>query len=189
MMKTAVLTILIACFGAVDGLEAQKYFTRNGTIEFFSKTPIENIRAVNNSATSVLDTETGRLEFAVLIKGFQFPKARMQQDFNENFMHSSKYPKAVFKGTIDNWESIRIGDDGTHELMVSGDLTIRGVTKPLKTTAELTVEAGALSAHSKFMLEVSAFDIEVPSVVRQKIAEKVEVTVDVDYQALEGQDR
>ena len=168
----------------VNLVDAQKYFTRSGKITFFSDAPLEDIKAVNNSATSVLDAETGRLEFSVLIKGFQFEKAKMQQDFNENYMESSKYPKSTFRGNIQNWGEVDLGKDGTYELQVSGDLTIHGVTQPLETDAKLTVDGEQLSAHTSFMVKVADFDIEIPSVVSKKIAETVEVTVDVDYKPL-----
>jgi len=38
--------------------------------------------------------------FQVLNTGFKFDKALMQEHFNENYMESTKYPKASFKGII-----------------------------------------------------------------------------------------
>lgn len=49
-----------------------------------------------------MDASTGQLEFAVLIKGFQFDKALLEEHFNENYMESSKFPKSTFKGMIEN---------------------------------------------------------------------------------------
>lgn len=56
----------------------------------------------------MLDLATGKLEFAVLIKGFQFEKALMQEHFNENYLESNKFPKATFKGQIDNYTKIDV---------------------------------------------------------------------------------
>ncbi len=180
-MKKLLLFILIAAFAA-NGLMAQKFFTRDGNVSFYSDAPLEKIEAHNNSATSVMDTESGRLEFAVLIKGFQFEKALMQEHFNENYMESSKYPKAVFKGRITNPEAIDFGKDGTYTVRVSGDITIHGVTQPLETTATIVVKDGLFSAEAKFPLTVADFKIEIPGVVREKIAKTVVVTVKCDYQ-------
>ena len=51
---------------------AQKYYTKNGNISFFSKASLENIQADNNQVMSVLNTQTGDMQFSVLIKSFHF---------------------------------------------------------------------------------------------------------------------
>jgi hypothetical protein len=72
--------------------------TRTAKIQFFSKTSVENIDAVNKEATSFLNTKTGDVVFAALIKSFRFEKALMEEHFNENYMESTKFPKSDFKG-------------------------------------------------------------------------------------------
>src|SRR5215217_2371857 len=75
-----------------------KYYTKTGTISFHSSASMENIDAVNKSVTVLLDAGTGDLQFAVLMKGFEFKKALMQEHFNKDYIESNKYPKAEFKG-------------------------------------------------------------------------------------------
>lgn len=106
---------------------SQKYFTKNGTVSFQAGTALEDIDATNKSAASVLDAATGQIEFAVLIKGFEFRRALMQEHFNENYMESNKYPKAVFKGKITNLQSISFQKPGSYPAAVSGVLEIHGV--------------------------------------------------------------
>ena len=48
------------------------YFTRSGTISFFSSAPLEDIEAVNKQVTCVLDMGTGEVAFRVPIPGFTF---------------------------------------------------------------------------------------------------------------------
>ena len=59
-----VATILLFAAAA----SAQKVYTKNGLISFFSKTALENIKADNNQVLSVLNTQTGELQFSVLTK-------------------------------------------------------------------------------------------------------------------------
>lgn len=179
------ITIAIACLlmaGTV--LHAQKYFTREGKVAFFSSTPIEDIEAHNSKATSVLDTENGRMQFAILIKAFQFEKALMQEHFNENYMESSTYPKATFKGAVKNWDAIDISKDGEYPITVTGDMTIHGVTQPVESSGILKVSGGNISASSEFPVTVADYDIEIPSVVRDNIAKEVKVSVAIDYEPL-----
>ena len=89
--------ILILLLSHVTMVSGQKYFTKTGQISFNANTSIEKIEAINKSASCVMDVETGKIEFGVLVKGFQFEKALMQEHFNENYLESSKFPKATFK--------------------------------------------------------------------------------------------
>jgi len=182
MQKSSLLVLALLLAGTA--LSAQKYFTREGKISFFSDAPLEKIEAHNTSATSVFDAESGRVEFAVLIKGFQFEKALMQEHFNENYMESDKFPKALFKGRITNMDSLDLRTSGTYTAQVTGELTIHGVTRPLETTAQFTVKNGHISAFSSFEIAEADFDIEIPSIVRDKIARVVRVDVSVEYQEL-----
>ena len=79
MKKLFFLALLV--MGTAMTAQAQKYFTREGKITFTSEAPVERIEATNQSATAVLDAASGRLEFAALIKAFQFEKALMQEHF------------------------------------------------------------------------------------------------------------
>lgn len=163
---------------------AQKYFTRNGNISFFSETPIENIQAHNYKATCVLDKETNKIQWAVLIKAFQFEKALMQEHFNENYMESSKYPKSSFEGEIVGLSDLDLSKDGTYEMTAKGELTIHGVTKNIETPVTLTVNKGSFEGVSEFSVTIADYGIEVPSVVRENIAKVVEVMVSADFQEL-----
>ncbi|MBR9921289.1 MAG: YceI family protein [Bacteroidetes bacterium] len=182
-MKIQMLALGVLMLSAFS-VDAQRYFTREGEVDFYSEAPLEKIEAHNNSATSVLDISSGKLEFAVLIKAFQFEKALMQEHFNENYMESDEFPKSVFKGNIDNPEAVKWDTDGTYPVNVSGKLTIHGVTNDVSTTGEITIENGQISAHSVFVVAVADYDIEIPAVVRENIAKEVEIRVDVDYQEL-----
>ena len=164
----------------MGSISAQKYFTRSAKITFFSDARVEKIEAVNNSAISVLDASTGNMEFAVLIKGFQFQKSLMQEHFNENYMESSKYPKAIFKGRVNNWSEINLQKDGEYTANIDGEITVHGVTKKIETTATFIIKEGLISATSVFELTVADFKIKIPRVVRDNIAKKVAVTVSVN---------
>lgn len=181
-MKNALLALIVLSFSLQ--LSAQKYFTREGKVAFLSETPMENIEAHNTKATVVLDSESGKMEFAVLIQAFQFEKALMQEHFNENYMESDKFPKAIFKGQITNLETVNFGQDGSYPVNVTGELTIHGVTKTVSTTGIITRKGDQLSAASTFMVTVADYDIDVPGVVRDNIAKEVEVTVNAELAPL-----
>ena len=160
----------------------QVYYTKNGRISFFSKTSLENISADNNQVISVLNTETGVLEFSALNNAFHFPKAKMQEDFNENYMESNKYPKSTFKGTIADVSSIKSLKDGTYNVNVKGDLMIHGISNNITTPATITIKDGKISATSSFKVLLKDYKISVPTIVTNKIADNIEITVSCNYE-------
>ena len=106
-----------------------KLYSKDARVSFFSKTAMENIDAQNNKALCIWDTGSGQLEFSVLIKGFEFDRALMQEHFNENYMESDKFPKAVFKGVLVVATSFSLQANGTYNVSAEGMLTIHGVSK------------------------------------------------------------
>ncbi|MGB6037898.1 MAG: YceI family protein [Cryomorphaceae bacterium] len=181
-MKTLATIILVALTTA---LSAQtKYFTRNGTVTFFSSAPMEDITAENYNATAVLDAETGALEFSVLMKSFNFKKALMQEHFNENYVESDKFPKSTFKAKIVNMDEIDLSKDGSYPAKVEGEMTIHGVTQSMNPEGTIVVKDGAVNLESKFIVKPEDYKIEIPDVVREKIAKEIEVTVMADLEPL-----
>ncbi|MCB0515938.1 MAG: YceI family protein [Chitinophagales bacterium] len=186
-MKTRIVSFILGLFVIGLSLQAQnRVFTREGNINFFSKTSMENIEANNHKVAAVIDLTTGNMEFNVLMKAFEFEKALMQEHFNENYVESDQFPKASFKGKIHNIETLSLTQDGEYPVKVSGSLTIHGVTKEMVAPAVLIVKGGKVTnATSKFDVTIADYDIEIPSLVRDNIAEKVAVSVDLALQSLE----
>ena len=174
----AILFVLLVTPGA----SAQTYITRNGRITFFSKAPVENIEANNNEVTGFLDIKKGEVAFAVLIKSFKFQKALMEEHFNENYIESNTFPKANFKGTITGLGNINFFADGVYPVTVKGDLSIHGVTKNIEVPATVSVSQGKISANSKFSIKVKDYNIKIPAIVINNIAETISVTVDCKYE-------
>ena len=177
MLKTILLAV--SALFIFNGLQAQdKFFTKTGKIEFSSKAPMEDIEAKNKTLAGLLDTKTGMLQFTVLMKGFEFPKALMQEHFNENYIESDKYPRADFKGSITNNKDINYAVDGTYPAEVTGKLTLHGVTRDIKTKGIVKVENGKLQTNASFNVLLSDYQIKIPSVVKDKLSNNIKVMVD-----------
>ena len=157
-------------------LNAQKFYTKNAQIEFYSKAPLENIEAHNNTAACIIDQKTGQMQFSVLIKAFEFQKALMQEHFNENYMESDRFPKADFRGQIINNNEIDYNKRGTYNARVKGKLTIHGITKDVEATGTLSI-ADQFEISSVFTVLLSDYNISIPALVKDKISNTVKVTV------------
>lgn len=160
---------------------SQKYLTKNGEIRLYSETPLETVNPDNKQVNSALDITTGDFVFKVLMKSFVFEKALMQEHFNENYVESDKFPNATFQGKVTNIKSIDFTKPGSYDVQVEGDLTIHGVTRKISEKGNFTVESGdKIHGTSTFFVKPADYDIKIPSAVMGKIAESMQVIVDVE---------
>lgn len=166
----------------------QKFYTKTGKINFDATTPSspERIEGVNRTATCVIDTKTGAIQFAVLMKGFEFERALMEEHFNENYVETSKFPKAEFKGKIKDNEGVNYLKDGTYPVKVKGDLTMHGETKEVETEGKLIIQGGKISATADFNVKLSDFKIDIPGLVADKVAKTAKIGVSCSLELLKN---
>lgn len=176
---------LLLFFGtlfAISPIFSQKYFTKKGKIFFTSEAIFERIEAVTNEVIAVWDWDAGKFEFSVPIKSFTFEKALMQTHFNENYLESDLYPKAYFKGEI--IEKTLLDSPNHYRIRINGDLTIHGVTRPITDETVVEVLPERLKGEASFSIEVADYQIEIPWIVREKVAKVVDIAVKIDCEPL-----
>ena len=187
MKKVSFLTIIAAIVFTLFAFTppAGKLISSKVHIKFFSTTPAEDIQANNNTAVSTINTETGEVVFSVPMQGFEFEKALMQKHFNsDKFLDTKQFPKAKLKGKISNLAQINLEKDGTYQANVEGDLTIKGVTKPIIEKGTVTVKGNKIEAQSKFNITLADYGITfIKGKPASNIAKTVEITVHAEYQS------
>jgi len=171
MRMVRLITSIVFLFTATQ-LFAQQYLVNNGEISFFSDAPMEDITAINNKVSAVYDNDTKQLVFQLDIKDFIFPKALMQEHFNENYLESDIYPKSIFSGKV-------ISQDRKNTI-VAGDLTIHGKTNKIKVAGILKQEKNTVNISAEFIVKLEDYDIKIPTVVMYKIAEEIEIKVNIE---------
>ena len=182
MKKNVLLAGILLC--ALAGFSQTRYFTKNGLITFAAGTALEDIDGVNKSASSVFDVNTGQIEFGVLIKGFEFKRALMQEHFNENYLESDKYPKAVFRGRITNAGQMNFSKDGSYPVMVKGILEMHGVKKEIEAAGTMRVAGATVNANAAFDILLADYNISIPGLVKDKISKIVNVKLECSYSVL-----
>jgi YceI-like domain len=184
-MRIIITTIFTFLFA--NNITAQsKLFTKTGSISFFSKTNVENISAKNNKVLSVWEMATGNIEFSVLMKGFEFEKALMQEHFNENYVESDKFPKATFKGIIENSKTVSLVTNNSYTLKVTGTLTMHGVTKPVTTSTTIKINNGIASATASFNVLMADYNIKIPAAVSGSINKSIQISINIPAYAVLG---
>jgi polyisoprenoid-binding protein YceI len=182
-MKKTILILMIFLTGAIS-LQAQRYVTKNGFIKFYSDAPLEKIEAANRQVNAAIDIKTGDFVFKVLMKSFVFPKALMQEHFNENYIESDKFPEAKFIGKVTNLKEIDFSKDGIYPALVEGKLTIHGETKDIQAKGTFEIKQDKLDGNAKFNIVVADYKIKIPNTVVNNIAKTVEITVDITMDKL-----
>jgi hypothetical protein len=153
----------------------QLYYSKTAFIGFYSATPLEDIKGENSQAYAVIDIGKKEIAFTALVKGFIFPKELMQEHFNENYVESDKYPKTSFTGSYTG--EVNVTRNGSYPVQVKGQLRLHDVVHPVEMPAVIEVKDGMLIATARFMAKPGDFHIEIPSVVRDKIAREITVNV------------
>jgi hypothetical protein len=160
---------------------AQKYITKEGTIEIFSETSLFTIEAKNQKVASILDASNGEIVASTLVLSFKFREALVEEHFNENYMESNLYPKAQFKGKISNFNEINLTKDGTFDITIEGELTLHGVSLPLTTKGKITVSGEKITGSTEFMVSLEKYKIRVEERYKDRIKDEIKLTVNFNY--------
>lgn len=173
---------LLVCLIISSALFSQKMITRSGEIKFEASMPaFEEIASKNNTASCLFDAATGEIAVLALVKGFRFKIPLMEEHFNESYIESDQFPKATFKGKVSNFGTSKVTSTKT-SFDVEGDLTLHGVTKKVKTKITFVQSGEKLISTCTFKVKPSDYNIKIPSVVKSKIAESVEIALKFDLE-------
>ena len=174
MKRTIWLFVYLSSIAGIA--QSQVYLDRAGFASFYASTPLEDIEAQNKQVFAVIDMSKNELAFAVLLKGFLFKKQLMQTHFNENYVESDQYPKATFSGTYTG----DVNSNFTGNVTIKGSFTLHGVTRVLEMPATLQFKNNRLTGSAKFKVKPQDYKIEIPSLVKNKIASEVEVVININ---------
>jgi hypothetical protein len=163
--------------GTAIALNAQIYkaVPDGSSVSFFSKSPLEDITAVNKKSSIGLNTSTNDIQVGVTMTYFKFRKPLMEEHFNENYVESDKFPVCIFKGKI--LEAVDYTKDGENKVTVKGTMNLHGVTKDIEIPGTLTKKGNEILINAEFKIKVADYNIKVPSLYIQNIAEVVDVKI------------
>jgi polyisoprenoid-binding protein YceI len=180
MKKTILLAALVLTTGC---LFAQKKTTTSATIAFDASTSLDNLpKAENKTTIGAVDPQTGTVQFEATVKNFAFSNPMMQGHFNSaKWLSSDEFPKFIFNGKIVKLSEVKFSKNGSYDVDVSGDLTIKGVAKPVATKAKIVVKDGAFSVASDFSIKLSDYGITNVSIDAGKVANEPKITVNADF--------
>lgn len=169
-------TIILLLLLLALQIRAQRFIANNGEITFFSEAPLEDISAVNKKVSAVFDLTNNDLVFQLKISDFIFPKALMQEHFNENYLESDIYPKSTFVGSV--------LENKNGQTTVVGDLKIHGVSNRVKVDGIMIHRKESVSISAQFAVSLEDYNIKIPKIVMYKVAEEIDVKVNIELKEI-----
>lgn len=174
-MKTILLIAMLSITQIC--LSQENMISKSGTITFEASVPsFEEVKATNHSVTFVLNPITGEIASLALVKGFRFKVALMEEHFNENYMESDQYPKAIFKGKIDGFDPNKLTKT-PKIFIIKGTLEIHGKSREISVSAKISKSTARINLISNFSVNASDFNISIPSLVKSKVSNKIDIRI------------
>lgn len=179
MKKTSFWTLLLMHVSLISA--AQKYTVENSSVVFFSSSALENIKGTNSKSASIFNVATSEIAFSIPIGDFEFDRSLMKEHFNEKYLETEKYPKAKFQGLINGFDPTK---SGSQMITASGKLTMHGISKEVAIPAVMELRNNKIETGAKFIVKLADYQISIPQLMWQNIAEQVEVTLAFTYKPL-----
>jgi polyisoprenoid-binding protein YceI len=167
------LQLIISSFS----VKSQLYITTNGKVNFVSEAPLEIIKAASTKLTGILNASDKSFVFSVSMKSFNGFNSPLQKiHFNENYIESDKYPNARFKGKI--IEDIDFNKAGKYKVRAKGKFSVHGKENPMTIRCSILITKGQIKVNSEFVVYLKDHNIQIPTIVNQKLSEKINVSIE-----------
>lgn len=181
MKKITLLLFVICC--AAGFTNAQTYKTRDGNIYFNPNKDQSKKDYASNSkeATAVLKAETSEVALLVPMKTFHFNNALLEEHFNDNYLHSDKFPNATYKGKLVGFNKDMLTKDGVYNISSDGQITLHGVTKNFSSPVKLEVKGKTAIFNCVFKIKAEEYNIDIPGLVKPKLADETPLVANISF--------
>lgn len=179
-MKKSFLFLALITLSASVFAQVKK--TSSATVTFDATTPKDALpKAENKTVVGEVNTKSGQVGFEAAVNNFSFSNAMIQDHFNgEKWMNSAKFGTFTFVGKITNLGDVKFDKNGTYTATVSGEITVKDVTKPLSTSVTFVVNGGAVKSTTSFSIKLADFGITGAPIDAGKVATDPKITVSAD---------
>lgn len=177
-MLRLIMIIVLATFAT--SINAQGiYLVTKGMVKFSSAAPLELIEAENSTMQGALKIADRSFAFRAPMKNFEgFNSSLQKTHFNTNYLETSKYPNTQFEGKI--IEDIDFSTPGVYTVRGKGKFTCHGIVQERIIKCKVEVKPTTIKIKAEFSVLLDDHDIKIPSVMNQKIAEEITVTLELE---------
>lgn len=174
------LFFLFLCI-SLSAQEFQVDKSKSNSVKFISNAPIENFEGVTNQIDGYLylvsfdDLTKNQLYFEVDLNTLDTGIGLRNRHMRENYLETDKYQFTYFEGKID---SIKLLSENKYEVLVSGKMSIHGVTKDISLNGTIIKDEKNIQIESNFSVALSDYKIEIPKLMFMKIDENMKLVLD-----------
>jgi hypothetical protein len=177
MNKLIAIIILLLSTWSVFSQDLYKVSKAN--VKFTSDAKLELIEAETNKAQGLINNTDNTFAFRVPMNTFSGFNSSMQRThFNTNYLETAKFPFTIFEGKI--IEDVDFSKSGDYMVRGKGKFTCHGKVQERIIKCKVKSQNGKITVTSEFSVFLEDHNIEIPTVVYQKIAE--EITVDLYFE-------
>ena len=170
------LSILV--FAQIQMFGQNVWMVTKSMVHFTSDAPLEMIQAESSGLQGALKTDDRSFVFRAPMNTFEgFNSALQKTHFNTNYLETAKFPFTIFEGKI--IEEIDFKTPGTHQVRGKGKFTCHGVEQERIIKCKIEIQKDKIVVTSDFTVLLDDHNIKIPSVVNQKIAEEIQVKLEV----------
>lgn len=180
-MRTLLILLIAAIsFNITIAAEYHVDKDKKNEVKFISDAPIEDFEGVTEKIDGYLFNSDGELKgsevyFEVDLNSVDTGIGLRNTHMRDNYLHTDKYPITHFTGKIYNVKK----SGNKYKVKAKGVMFIHGVKRDKDIEAELVEDkSGNFRIKSQFVIPISKYDIEVPSLMFQKIDENMDLRLD-----------
>lgn len=168
--------ILLSLIGISSNLcLGQQYASKNVNISFLCTGLFSDIEAFSKDLEVVVDLKKNTIQAQIPMNSFKFDKVLNAQHFNQWFLETKEFPKAYFKGSIE--EDIDLEKDGIYSGIIKGVLTVKNIERNRYIPYTISIKKGIINIESNFDVSTLEYHIELPEIFRYKISETIFVNL------------
>ncbi|PLX21095.1 MAG: YceI family protein [Salinivirgaceae bacterium] len=176
-MKKLIVFLSLAII-SLNVFSQDLYKVSKADVKFTSDAKLELIEAETTDAQGVVNNDENTFAFRIPMNTFRGFNSSMQRThFNTNYLETAKYPYTIFEGKI--IEDVDFSKPGNYMVRGKGKFTCHGKVQERIIKCKVKSQGGKITITSGFSVFLEDHNIEIPTVVYQKIAE--EITVDLTF--------
>ncbi len=180
MKKIFMFLVLVAGVLAVN---AQTYKTRDGKL-FFNPNKNQGNKeysAESTEGTALFKVETAEVAMLVPMKSFHFNNALLEEHFNENYLHTNKYPNAKYSGKLIGFDKSMLAKDGEYKMTSEGKVELHGASQPFKAPVTMIVKGGTVTFKCTFSIKAESYNIDIPALVKPKLLDETPIAATITF--------
>ncbi|MBA7547229.1 hypothetical protein ES705_39636 [subsurface metagenome] len=163
------------------GGEYQVDRSKNNMVKFISDAPIEDFEGVTDKIDGYIYwegsdlTEKSEIYLEVDLNSLDTGFGLRNRHMRENYLETDKHPLTYFQGKI---TSVHVDSPEIRAVEAEGKIFIHGVEQVLKVAGMMIKDGSGYRIQINFIVKLSDFEIEIPSIMFYKIDEDMKMHLD-----------